>query len=216
MPRLFTQLRTLLGGGGTEFYDSFEALADHAVSCARRLHELAGGVPEESPECRRIHEEEAAADAVNHRMQAQLRGVFMPPIEPGDVLALAEAIDDVIDQMDEASKRFCLYHVREVQPEFAEQMAILTDAAQTMRDAIGTLRRSRWLSDLRPALEALSRHERRGDACYHAALSRLFGAPTDPITVLRWQDLFTLGERAIDCCQSAGHVIERVALHNEG
>lgn len=209
-------MKELLAGSGTDFYDAFEELADHAVSCARRLHELAGGIPEESPECRRIHEEEAAADAVNHRVQAHLRGMFMPPLEPADVQALAEAIDDVVDQMDEASKRFCLYHVRSVRPEFAEQMEVLTDAAATMRDAVRTLRRSRWLSDLRPALEALTRHERRGDAVFHAALSRLFDDPADPLTVLQWQDLFGIGEHAIDCCQAAGQVMERVALHNEG
>ena len=215
MPML-TRLKHLLGGRGTEFYDAFEELADHAVSCARRLHELTGSIPEESPECRRIHEEEAAADAINHRVQAQLQGMFMAPLEPADIHALAEAIDDVVDQTDEASKRFCLYHVRSVRPEFAEQMAVLTDAAATMRDAVRTLRRSRWLADLRPALEALCLHERRGDAVYHAALSRLFDAPADPLTVIQWQDLFTIGERAIDCCQAAGQVIERITLHNEG
>jgi uncharacterized protein Yka (UPF0111/DUF47 family) len=216
MNSLLAQMRNVLTGDPGKFFDMFDELAGHAVSCARRLKELSGEVPEESAECGRIHAEEEAADAVNHRVLEYLNASFMAPMDPGDVYAVAEAIDDVIDQMDEASKRVCLYHVRWARPEFGEQMGVLVEATEALREAVGVLRRSRWLEDLRPALEKINRLESRGDEVYEAALSRLFEGATDPLVVLRWNELFTIGERAIDCCQTAGQVLGRVALHGKG
>jgi uncharacterized protein Yka (UPF0111/DUF47 family) len=216
MVNLFTQMRNAITSDPQKYFDMFDELAGHAVSCARLLRGLADTVPEESPECVRIHEEEEAADAVNHRLMEHLNGSFMPPMDAGDVYAVAEAIDDVIDEMDEASKRACQYHVRTVRPEFAEQMGVLVEATEALREAVGVLRRSRWIEDLRPALDKINRLEKRGDEVYQAALSHLFEGPTDPLVALQWHELFGIGERAIDCCQTAGHVFERVALHGKG
>ena len=81
---------------------------------------LASGIPEDSPECDHIHEE-AAADVLNHQILEHLSASFIPPLDPIDVHDVAEAIDDVIDQMDEAAKRVCQFHVRTTRPEFVEQ-----------------------------------------------------------------------------------------------
>jgi len=190
-----------------------EELAGHAVSCARRMHKLAGEVPEESAECESIHREEAEADGVSHRVMEHLNEAFVPPIDAADVHAITEALDDVIDQMDEAAKRVCQFHVRVVRPGFDEQMGVLVEAAEALAEAVGVLRRSRWMEDLQPALDRISKLETRGDEVYQRALSHLFEPGTDPLVAIQWNELFSLGERAIDCCQTAGHVLERVALH---
>ena len=161
----------------------------------------------------RIHAEEADADAVSHRVIEHLNDSFVPPLDAADVYAIIEAIDDVIDQMDEATKRACQFHVRTVRPEFADQMAVLAEATEALAEAVGVLRRSRWMEELAPALERIARLETCGDEVYQRALSHLFEPGTDPLVAIQWNELFTLGERAIDCCQTAGHVLERVALH---
>jgi uncharacterized protein Yka (UPF0111/DUF47 family) len=212
-PNLFVQMKHVLTGHPGKFFDMFEELAGHAVSCARRMEELARGVPEESEECERIHAEEAEADAVGHRVIEHLNQSFVPPIDAADVHAITEAIDDVIDQMDEATKRVCQFHVRVVRPEFGQQMRVLAEATEVLAEAVGVLRRSRWKENLQPALERIAVLETRGDEVYQRAMSRLFELGTDPLVAIQWNELFTLGERAIDCCQTAGHVLERVALH---
>jgi len=216
MTSLFTQMKNVLTGHPTRFYDLFEDLAAHAVSCAARMKVLASGVPEDSPECKRIHEEETAADVVNHQILEHLTASFVPPIDPIDVHDIAEAIDDVIDQMDEAAKRVCQFHVRTTRPEFIEQMEVLVESTQALAQAVGTLRRTHWAGDLRPALERIHHLERRGDEVYQSALSKLFEGKTDPLVALQWNEMFMIGERAIDCCMTAANVLERVALHSEG
>ena len=216
MTSLFTQMKNVLTGHPDRFYDLFERLAGHAVSCAGRMQALAREVPEDSPECQRIREEEAEADAITHQVSELLSGSFIPPIDPTDVHDIAEAIDDVIDQMDEASKRVCQFHVRTTRPEFVEQMDVLAESTRALAQAVGVLRRSRWAQDLRPALDRIHRLERQGDQIYQSALSNLFEGTTDPLTAIQWNELLTLGERAVDCCMTAANVLERVALHGQG
>ena len=84
MASLFAQMKNALTGDPQKFFDSFSELAGHAVSCARRMEELARGVPEESEECERIHAEEAEADAVSHRVIEHLNESFVPPLDAAD------------------------------------------------------------------------------------------------------------------------------------
>ena len=92
----------------------------------------------------------------------------------------------------------------------------ISELVNLLAEMVAVLRRSRWAEDLHPALDRIHRLERRGDLVYQSALSHLFEGKTDPLAVLQWNEMFTIGERAIDCCMTAANVLERVALHGKG
>jgi uncharacterized protein Yka (UPF0111/DUF47 family) len=55
---------------------------------------------------------------------------------------------------------------------------------------------------------------RLGDDNHHAALSHLFDGSCKPLFVLKWMELFTMSEQAIDACEDVGNILERIVLKN--
>ncbi len=60
----------------------------------------------------------------------------------------------------------------------------------------------------------MHRLENVGDDNYLAAVSKLFEPGTDPHHLVKWKEFFHLLENAIDGCEDATNVIERIVLKN--
>ena len=196
----------------TVFFDLFEGLVTHVVSSAEHLRQLAVSFPATQPEAASIRDEEHAADRLTHEILERLDQTFLPPIDREDIHTLAGQLDDIIDLIDALAQRFGLYHVESIEPLFVTQTGVLVQSAVTLRDAVYRLRKSRKLSDLGPTLIEIHRLESVGDDNHHAALSKLFDGSSAPLFVLKWKELHTLIERAIDACEDVGNTLERIVL----
>jgi len=196
------------------FFDLFDELAGHVASCARHLRVMAASFPDTSPEIQRIREEERLADGVAHGVVGLVNRSSVPPIHGEDVHALASGLDEIIDTIDTLAKRFPLYHIESVEPTFLRQTEVLVEATTKVNEAVHALRRSRKLSDLRQTLIEIHHQESIGDDNHHAALSHLFGGGCEPLFVLKWKELYSLIEHAIDACEDVGNVLERIVLKN--
>ena len=195
-------------------FDLFDEMATRVVSSAEHLRKFARGFPQAHSELQRIHEEETAADEVSHRVLERLNHAFMLPIDGEDAHALTGGLDDIIDYIDSLAKRFPLYHVESMEPTFVRQTEVLVRASTRVGDAVHKLRTSRRMSDLGDTLIEIHRQESVGDDNHHAALSRLFDGSLPPLFALKWKELHTLVEEAIDACEDVGNIIERVVLKN--
>jgi uncharacterized protein len=219
MDGMFSKVSSLVGAvlphHGPTFFDLFDELAGHGVSCARRLYRLADGFPANAAEIRLIHEEEQRADAVNQQLLQQLQGTFLPPVSPEDVHALAESLDSVVDWVDEVSKQFEMCSLSSVEQAFVRQTGLLVQCAEKVAEAVRCLRQSHWYADLSPLLEEIHRLESLGDDVHHAALAKLFDGSYSPISVLKWKELYGLTEEAIDACETVGHTLRRVSFNSE-
>ena len=60
----------------------------------------------------------------------------------------------------------------------------------------------------------IHRLENEGDRLYRDAVAALFANGIDPMVVIRWKDIFTVLERAIDATESAAHILEGIVIKN--
>src|ERR1700760_869307 len=146
----------------TVFYDLFEGLAMHAVSCANHLRVLATNFPNAMEEVQRIRQEEHAADQLAHQALERLDRTFITPFDREDIHTLVGELDDIIDGVDALAKRFPLFHVTRMEPTFQKQADVLVEAATVLSEAVHRLRHSRKLSDLSDALIAIHTKESVG------------------------------------------------------
>src|SRR6188508_2811424 len=109
----------------TVFYDLFEGLAAHGVSCAGHLQKLAKEFPNGMEQIGRIREEEHAADQLAHQALDRLDRTFITPFDREDIHALVGGLDDIIDGVDALAKRFPLFHVDKMDPLFEKQADVL-------------------------------------------------------------------------------------------
>src|SRR5512138_3126985 len=141
----------------TVFFDLFEGLAKHAVSCAQHLQSLARQFPDVTGPLQKIREDEHAADELAHQALDRLDRTFITPFDREDIHTLVGELDDIIDGIDALAKRFPLYHVKSVETTFQKQTDVLVQATIAVSDAVHRLRKSRKLSELSDRLIEIHR-----------------------------------------------------------
>ncbi len=198
----------------TVFFDLFEGLARHGVSTAAHLQKLATNFPDIDAHVLAIRKEEFEAHDLAHKALERLDQTFITPFDREDIHALVRELDKIVDAADALAKRFKLYHIKAMAPEFIKQTETLVLAAAALYEAVSRLRRTRKLSELSDKLMEIHRLETLGDESNHAAMSRLFEGSVEPLEVIKWKGLLDLIEDAIDGCEDAGNTLERIVLKN--
>jgi predicted phosphate transport protein (TIGR00153 family) len=198
----------------TVFFDLFENLAKHVVASAEHLRSLAKNFPNIAADIQRIREEEHAADNLAHTALDRLDRTFITPFDREDIHELVGELDDIIDAIDALAKRFPLFHIGAMDPQFLTQTDVLVASTKAVNDAVSTLRRSTKLSELSHKLIEIHAHESKGDDNHHAAMSTLFAGSIDALEVMKWKELFDYIENAIDGCEDVGNTLERIVLKN--
>src|SRR3954447_21034805 len=198
----------------TVFFDLFENIAVHMVTAAAHLRSLAQTFPNTAADIQRIRNEEHQADELSHTALDRLDRTFITPFDREDIHELVGGLDDIVDHIDALAKRFPLFHIKAMQPEFVKQTEVLVQSTKSVQQAVRMLRKSRKLDDLRPILIEVHTHESVGDDNHHAAISRLFDGTMDTLEVVKWKELLDYVENAIDGCEDVGNTIERIVLKN--
>jgi predicted phosphate transport protein (TIGR00153 family) len=198
----------------TVFYDLFENLAKRVVASAKHLQKLSTDFPDVKPALQMIRNEEHEADNLAHTALDRLDRTFITPFDREDIHTLIGEMDDIVDAIDALGKRFPLFHVKEMQPAFVTQTAVLVSATEAVNEAVHRLRKTRKLSELSDKLIEIHTHESTGDDNHHAAMSELFSGRVEPLEVMKWKELYDYIEDAIDGCEDVGNTLERIVLKN--
>ena len=126
-----------------------------------------------------------------------------------DVHALASAIDDVVDHTERTAQLLTLYAVEAPMDQAVALADVLVEAAAETSAALAAYGDE---AKVGPHLQGIARLERDGDRLLYAALGSLFAGGVDPMTVIRWKDIFDSLEQAIDACAKVAHLLEGILL----
>jgi uncharacterized protein len=198
----------------TVFFDLFEGLARFGIEAANRLKDLAKDFPNIADDIQRIRQAEHGADQLAHSALERLDRTFITPFDREDIHTLVNELDDIIDNVDALAKRFTLYHIETMEPTFITQCDVLIQATTVLGGAVGMLRKTLKLSDLREKLIEVHHLESAGDDNHHAAMSELFSGKHEALHVMKWKELYEYIENAIDGCEDVTNTIERIVLKN--
>jgi uncharacterized protein Yka (UPF0111/DUF47 family) len=140
----------------------------------------------------------------------RLNTSFVTPFDREDLHALAEELDDVVDDMLEVAYRLELGD-RDVaaMPELKQQADILVQMAV---EVVAMTAGLRSLKDLQPHLDAVDRLESEGDTIYRHALRRIYSDDFKARAGLYWKDVIEAMEHALDTMEDYSDVVEAVAL----
>ena len=93
------------------FYDQFTALATRLVSGAEVLNQVFAEGADRQSLAEQMREEEHLADEATHDIIRRVNKTFVTPFDREDIYALASALDDVMDFMEEAVDLVVLYEI---------------------------------------------------------------------------------------------------------
>src|SRR5918995_3489497 len=190
------------------FFPLFDASAANVAECARRLREILA-----EPTVPSGHEKVAACeqrgDELVRAILQRLNSTFVTPFDREDIHALAEELDDVVDDMLEVSHRIQLTGITSTLPELKEQADLLVQCADETEQLIARLES---MKGVQPHLDAIDRLESEGDAVHRRILARLFGGEFDALEVLRWKDVIESMERALNTLEDISDIVESIVL----
>jgi uncharacterized protein Yka (UPF0111/DUF47 family) len=204
-------LGNLMRGSDGEFFDLFERAGANVVRSAELLDEMLSGFPESTGLARDILICEQDGDQITHELIRRLNQTFVTPIDREDILALASALDDIVDFTEEVADYLGLYQIEAPMDQAMALAHVLADAAREIALAIPL---ARDFKDISRHTVEVHRLENEGDRIVREALGALFQGGIDPLVVIRWKDLFEKLEDAIDATEHAALVIEGIVIKN--
>jgi predicted phosphate transport protein (TIGR00153 family) len=193
------------------FFDLFNQAGQNTVRAARMLREMLQGWPDDTGLAREILLAEQEGDKITHDIIQQTNTRSATPIDAEDIYALATKVDDVVDFTEETADFMGLYQI-EAPMEQAQALAeVLVEACEKLAAALAELR---GFEGVDRHLIEIHRLENDGDRIYRDAVAALFANGIDPMVVIRWKDIFTVLERAIDATETAAHILEGILIKN--
>src|SRR5207237_7838164 len=106
-----TRLSAALIGRDQEYFRLFEEASRNNLRAADLLDQMLRGYPDTAGLSSDIHAAEHEGDRITHDIVHRLNHTFVTPIEREDILALASALDDVVDLIDETADYLGLYQI---------------------------------------------------------------------------------------------------------
>jgi uncharacterized protein len=191
-----------------ELLELFDASGRNIQRASGLLRELFDEYPEHPELAADIRDCEHDGDRIAHDILSRLaeRG---SDFDAADVHALTGALDDIVDNAEEAADQLGLYRVEAPMEQAQAMTEVLVGAADQVAASLRLLRDG---EDLATALAEIRRLEKHADRIVREGVASLFVTGIDPMMVIRWKDIFDTLEAAVDACETAANVLEGITL----
>ena len=193
------------------YFDLFEEAGQNIQRSADLLDALLAGYPDSRDLAQEIRACEHTGDRITHDIINRLNHTVVAPIDREDVLALAPALDDIVDYIEEVADYLGLYKIEAPMDQAIRLAAVLKSASRNVCEAIPRLR---GFSDISRYTVEINRLENEGDRLTREAVASLFDGGIDPMVVIRWKDLFERLEAAIDATERVANILEGIVIKN--
>jgi len=191
------------------FYDLFTTSATHLVTGAALLADMLGDGNDREAIAAQMRKAEHDADETTHDIVRAVNSTFVTPFDREDIYALASALDDVMDEMDEAVDLVLLYEVGSLPAEVSSQVEVLQRCADLTAQTMPNLQ---GMKDLSEYWIEVNRLENTGDKAYRRILAQLFSGEYEALEVLKLKDVVEALEAAIDAFETVANIIEQIAV----
>jgi len=189
------------------FYELFRR---QGMLVSETLTELSNALLEGRNRHSRLRELEHTCDDVTHDIYNLTNLTFTTPIDQGDILLLAHALDQVVDLAEEVSDKIDLYEIVSITDSAKRLGECLSKAGIELAKALDLLEDFIGIGSV---LQEIHRLENEGDSINRVALQKLFETNHQtPADVIKWKDLYSLLESTLDECESAAEIIETIAI----
>jgi uncharacterized protein len=193
-----------------QYFSFFAQMTSYIYDASSALVEMLGDKKGDyTSYVTRIKEIEHQCDELTHTVSTRLNKSFITPFDREDIYLLSGALDDIVDLIDDAARTMVMYNIHESTGHATHFADVIQRMAVELHEVVKTLERP---SGITPRLVELHRLENEGDEIYHKAVAELFHNTTDPLTVIKWKDIYEKLEAAIDRCENVANIIESVII----
>jgi predicted phosphate transport protein (TIGR00153 family) len=202
-------MRFRLVPSNDHFFDQFSEAARNACECVTRLRDLADDFTDLDAKFQRVKETERRGDELTRDILRSLDTTFVTPFDREDIHALAENLDDVVDDVYHLSEVMVLVTLESILPELREQIDVMVSMATRIVEVIDRLES---MKNMRPLLEEIDALESHGDEIYRRTLGHLFSGQFETLDVIKWKDIVQAAESAINRLEDVADVVASILV----
>jgi predicted phosphate transport protein (TIGR00153 family) len=193
-----------------QYFDLFLQMTVYISDAARELKEMLVDKNRDYAEyAKRIKGMEHACDELTHSISTRLNKSFITPFDREDIYLMSAALDDIVDLIDDAATAIIIFDVKEIKDYAVDLANVIGGMAEQLREIVSTLQKPKNITQ---RLVEIHRLENQGDDIFHAAIKELFREENDPLTVLKWKEVYEKLEAAVDRCENVANIIESVII----
>jgi uncharacterized protein len=196
---------------GEDFFELFENVGKNLLEASSALVEFFESFADMPAKIKSISDLEHENDLLTHEIIRKLNKTFLTPIDREDIHALASRMDDVLDMMWGAAQRAQLFKIEEPTPEAAGLAKNLAAAVELVYKAVAYLKAKKYsyIQDICVEIHGL---ENQNDRIFRQTLGKMFEEIKDPITIIKWKEVYEILENASDRCEDVANTLESIVL----
>jgi uncharacterized protein len=196
-----------------EYFAMFSQMTAKIQEASTALIDMMQGPSDKfEAQAKRIKDAEHACDELTHKVTTKLNKSFITPFDREDIYMLVVALDDVLDYIDAGARAILMYDIKEISEHAMQFAKVIQVLAIELNSAISMLEKPNGMNT---HIVEIHRLENEADDIYFRAIGELFRNGNDPISVIKWKELYEILESATDRCESVANIIESIILkHN--
>ncbi len=162
-----------------------------------------------------MHECEHAGDLINHDIFSNAATDFMPPIDREDIVELAQALDDILDYIDDVLGHMQIYAIATM-PEDALQFAdVIRTSCKALNGVMAEFPNFKKNKKFKNLIVDINSYEEQADELYNHAIFRLHTVENEEVMhVLVWSRIYERMEKCCDAIEHAANCISTIMLKN--
>ena len=160
---------------------------------------------------------ERQADRVTAEVNRLLHKTFITPIDREQIHGLINAMDDILDLLQDATETMSLYDVRTMTEDVLRLGDLSAKCCERVQHAVSLLPKIRQAEVAEAAIktcEEIDRLESDADRVMRSAMSKLFRDEADVKQLIKLRTIYELLELITDRCEDVANLIEGIVLEN--
>jgi uncharacterized protein len=202
------------------FFEMFNAHGTHIAEGARSFMALVQHYAD--PSLREKHSAdvgaaERAADKVTAEVNRALHRTFITPLDREQIHGLINAMDDILDLLQDSSEVMALYDLQSVSEDVVRLADISVRCCERVQHVVTLLPRLKDATVAESALktcEEIDRLESDADRVMRSAMSRLFREEVDTRELIKLKAVYEHLESISDRCEDVANLVEGIVLEN--
>ena len=173
-----------------DYFDAYEELSDLAVQEASVLVRAMENFTDAAA-LRAVLDEahalEHAGDMINHDIYKHVGNDFMPPFDREDIVALAGALDEILDEIEDVLQYFYMFDIHQIPEDALRFATLIRKSCKAVDAAMEDFRNFKKSKNFKQLVIQVSDNEEEADALYVEVIRNLHVNHADePMHVLKW------------------------------
>lgn len=194
------------------FFDLFEKQAGHALEAATCFKDMVTKGALDENYLKKMGDIEHEGDQVAHQIFDQLNKTFITPFDREDIHSLTKELDDITDMLYTIANRLKVYKITSIDKNLIEFASVIEESVRGVVCAVKGMRNAKNSKSVFDSCIEINRLENVGDSMRDAMLAELFENEKDPISVMKWKEIYQDAETVLDICEDVAHVVQSILV----